>query len=141
MRLIWAAAVLCIFFHAGVAAAQDDLLTRSNLLGDLGGVRTSLSDHGLTLGIQDINEAFGNVSGGTRQGASYDGVTLFGVGLDTQKARLWDGGQFNIDAFDIRGRNEFHRRRRQCELALGPLDSCSGALDPLKQIVGQGNCG
>jgi porin len=30
---------------------------------------------------------------------------LFGVGLDTQKARLWDGGQFNIDAFDIRGRN------------------------------------
>jgi porin len=105
MRLIWAAAVLCIFFHAGVAAAQDDLLTRSNLLGDLGGVRTSLSDHGLTLGIQDINEAFGNVSGGTRQGASYDGVTLFGVGLDTQKARLWDGGQFNIDAFDIRGRN------------------------------------
>ena len=106
MRGRWAVAGLCLFFHAGLAAAQgDDLLTRSNLLGDLGGVRTSLSDHGLTLGVQDINEVFGNVSGGTGQGADYDGVTSLGVGLDTQKAGAWDGGSFNISAFVIRGRN------------------------------------
>jgi porin len=91
-----------------MAAAQDgtnDIWTRSNLLGDLGGVRSSLSDHGLTFGLQDINEVLGNVSGGTRQGADYDGVTLFGVALDTQKAGAWDGGTFNIDALNIRGRN------------------------------------
>lgn len=107
MRVRWSVClILCL--HAGVAAAQDstnDLWTRSNLLGDLGGVRSSLSDHGLTFGLQDVNEVFGNVSGGTRRGADYDGVTLFGVALDTQKAGGWEGGTFNIDGFNIRGRN------------------------------------
>lgn len=108
MRVTWSTACLILCLHAGVAAAQDstnDIWTRGNLLGDLGGARSSLSDHGLTFGLQDLNEVFGNVSGGKRKGASYDGVTLFGVGLDTQKAGGWDGGLFNIDAFVIRGRD------------------------------------
>ena len=108
MRVSWSAACLILCLHAGVAAAQDsenDIWTRGNLLGDPGGVRSSLSDLGLTFGLQDVNEVFGNVSGGTRQGADYDGVTLFGLGLDTQKAGGWEGGTFNINAFVIRGRN------------------------------------
>ena len=108
MRPACAIAGLAFCFLARAASAQqpdNDLWTRSNLLGDLGGIRTSLSDHGLTFGIQNIDELFANVSGGTRRGASYDGVTLFGVGLDTQKAGAWDGGIFNVDAFVIRGRN------------------------------------
>jgi porin len=98
-------AFCCLAQAASAQQADNDIWTRSNLLGDLGGVRTSLGDHGLTFGIQDINELLGNVSGGTRRGVSYDGVTLLGVGLDTQKAGAWDGGIFNVDAFIIRGRN------------------------------------
>ena len=103
MRVSWSAACLILCLHAGVAAAQDsenDIWTRGNLLGDPGGVRSSLSDHGLTFGLQDVNEVFGNVSGGPwpRLPATA-GATLFGLGLDTQKAGGWEGGTFNINAF------------------------------------------
>lgn len=98
---------------AGTAAAQSEqdpsfttgLWTRSNLLGDAGGVRSGLGNLGITIGIQDINEVWGNVSGGVQRGAAYDGVTLLGVGLDTQRAFGWDGGTFNVTAWNIRGRN------------------------------------
>jgi porin len=81
------------------------LWTRPNLLGDAGGLRSSLWNYGITFGIQDTNEVWGNVSGGIRRGASYDGVTLMSIGLDTQRAFGWDGGTFNISGWNIRGRN------------------------------------
>src|SRR5579859_563452 len=37
--------------------------------------------------------------------ASYDGVTLASIGLDTQRAFGWRGGTFNISAWNIRGRS------------------------------------
>jgi porin len=40
-----------------------------------------------------------------QRGAAYDGVTLLSVGLDTQRAFGWDGGTFNVSAWNIRGRN------------------------------------
>ncbi len=79
--------------------------SRTTLLGDIGGVRTMLGNLGVTFGIQDVNEVLGNVSGGTRRGADYDGVTLVSIGVDTDKAFGLKGGTFNISAFNIRGRN------------------------------------
>ncbi len=81
------------------------LWTRNNLLGDLGGVRTALGNAGITIGLQDINEVWGNVSGGIQRGADYDGVTLMSVGLDTQRAFGWEGGTINVSAWNIRGRS------------------------------------
>jgi porin len=81
------------------------LWTRSTLLGDAGGLRSGLWNYGITIGIQDINEVWGNVSGGVRQGASYDGVTLMSIGLDTQRAFGWEGGTVNVSGWNIRGRN------------------------------------
>ena len=81
------------------------LWTRGNLLGDAGGLRSTLWNYGITFGLQDINEVWGNVSGGIKRGASYDGVTLVSIGLDTQRAFGWSGGTFNISAWNIRGRN------------------------------------
>jgi porin len=81
------------------------LWTRGTLLGDAGGVRSWLWNYGITFGIQDINEGWGNVSGGIRRGATYDGVTLMSVGLDTQRAFGWEGGTVNVSAWNIRGRN------------------------------------
>jgi porin len=81
------------------------LWTRSTLLGDVGGWRTKLASVGLSVGVQDTNEVFGNVTGGIKTGAAYDGVTLFSVGLDTQAAFGWEGGTFNVSAWNIRGRS------------------------------------
>ena len=76
----------------------------TNLLGDLGGLRTRLADHGLTFGLTETSEVFGNASGGLRQGAIYEGLTQFGLGVDTGKAFGWEGGIFNVSAFQIHGR-------------------------------------
>lgn len=81
------------------------LWTRGSLLGDAGGLRSGLWNYGITFGIQDINEVWGNVSGGIHQGAAYDGVTLMSVGLDTQRAFGWEGGTFNVSGWNIRGRS------------------------------------
>jgi porin len=81
------------------------LWTRPNLLGDAGGLRSTLWNYGITFGVQDFNEVWGNVSGGIRRGATYDGATLMSIGLDTQRAFGWEGGTFNISGWNIRGRN------------------------------------
>lgn len=93
------------------AASEPDFFTglfapsRSNLLGDTGGFRTALGKYGLTFTLIDLNEGFGNPTGGIKQGANYNALTVMGLSLNTQKAFGWDGGTLNISAFQIRGRN------------------------------------
>lgn len=79
--------------------------SRSNLLGDMFGLRTLLGNYGITLGLQNTVEIFGDLSGGIKRGASADGLTQFGLGLDTQKAFGWEGGTFNLSGFWIYGPN------------------------------------
>jgi porin len=79
--------------------------SRSTLLGDIGGLRSALGAYGLSLAIQDTNEAFGNASGGIKQGANYDGLTLMSLTLDTQKAFGLVGGTAYVSGLQIRGRN------------------------------------
>ena len=85
-------------------AAPAGLWERANLLGDLGGVRTSLADRGITFGLTETSEVFGNYSGGVRQGAIYEGLTQFGLGIDTEKLFGWQGGTFNVTGYQIHGR-------------------------------------
>jgi len=79
--------------------------SRTNLLGDMGGLRSALGKYGLTLTLLDLNEGFGNPTGGVKQGANYNGLTVMSLALDTQKGFGWEGGTANISAFQIRGRN------------------------------------
>jgi porin len=79
--------------------------SRSALLGDLGRFRTVIGKYGLTLGITETSEIFGNVTGGVRQGADYDGLTTAILQLDTLKAFGLAGGLVNISAFQIHGTN------------------------------------
>jgi porin len=88
---------------ADQAPAPTGLWDRSNLLGDMGGLRTLLGDHGITLGLQETSEFYGNFSGGANKGVAYDGATLFGLGVDTEKAFGLKGGQFNVSALQIHG--------------------------------------
>ncbi len=93
------------------APAEPGFLTglfapsRTTLLGDMGGLRSALGNYGVTFGLVDTNEVFGNATGGIKQGANYGGLTLMSLGLDTQKAFGLEGGTVNISAFQIRGRD------------------------------------
>ena len=88
---------------AASAAAPTGLWDRSNLLGDMGGVRTLLGDHGITFTAQETSELYGNFTGGTSKGVSYNGATQFGLSVDTGKAFGLTGGTFFVDALQIHG--------------------------------------
>jgi porin len=81
-------------------------LNRTNfMLGDMFGLRTLLSKAGMSLAIQETSEVLGNATGGSRQGADYDGLTQAILQLDTQRAFGWYGGLFNASALQVHGRN------------------------------------
>ena len=51
-------------------------ISRSNyMLGDMWGLRTALSQYGISFALQETSEVLGNVTGGARQGVDYDGLT------------------------------------------------------------------
>ena len=69
------------------------------------GLRSTLGNYGISLGLQETSEVLGNVTGGIHRGADYDGLTELSLGLDTQKAFGWEGGTFNVSALQIHGRD------------------------------------
>jgi porin len=81
-------------------------LSRSNtLFGDMWGLRSELSHYGINFAIQETSEVLGNVTGGSRTGADYDGLTQMILQVDTKRAFGWYGGLFNVSALQIHGRN------------------------------------
>ncbi len=81
----------------------NGLLERDKLLGDLGGLRTQLEDKGITFGLQEQAEVFGNVTGGVRQGAIFEGALLMSLAVDTEKLISFPGGKINVSAYQIHG--------------------------------------
>ena len=79
--------------------------SRTNLLGDMFGLRSAAGQYGISIGLSETSEVLGNATGGVRQGADYDGLTLMSVGIDTAKAFGLAGGTFNVSAFEIHGRD------------------------------------
>ena len=75
------------------------------LLGDMGGLRPLLKEHGMTLTLQEVSEVLGNVTGGSRTGFVYDGLTTATFQLDTARAFGWAGGTLNASALQVHGRN------------------------------------
>lgn len=81
-------------------------ISRSNyLLGDMWGLRTQLSQYGMSLALQETSEELGNVTGGARKSFEYDGLTQMVLQLDTQRAFGWYGGTFNASVLQIHGSN------------------------------------
>lgn len=85
------------------ADLEDGLWTSPNLLGDMGGLRTELGRHGMTLGLTETSEWLQNVQGGIQRGRAYHGLTTLTLGLDTQVAGARQGGSFNLSALQIHG--------------------------------------
>ena len=89
----------------GLLGFMDGIDRSSALLGDMWGVRTDLSKHGISLEIQETSEYLGNTSGGTKRSFEYDGLTQILGQLDTQRAFRHYGGLFNLSLLNIHGKN------------------------------------
>src|SRR4051812_2280131 len=100
------AALIMMLCAAVPAAAQMDadpavstgLWQRQTLTGDWGGFRTSLADHGFALGATETSEILGNLSGGVRRGAVYEGRLELDLDLDLEKAAGWGGATVHVSA-------------------------------------------
>jgi porin len=91
--------------NAGPFGFLDGINRSANLLGDMWGVRPFLSRYGVSFALQETSEVLGNVTGGSRTGFEYDGLTQMVLQMDTQRAFGWYGGTFNASALQIHGRN------------------------------------
>src|SRR5579864_237332 len=76
---------------------------QANLLGDIGGVRTALGQYGLTYALSEADEVLGNVSGGIKRGAIYEGLTDTSLVLNMNTYFHWPG-IFCVRGYQIRGR-------------------------------------
>jgi porin len=74
-----------------------------NLLGDIGGLRSTLSKYGVTLTILENIEAFGNLSGGVEQSFEPKGLTTVTLQMDTEKAFGLKGGALNVSGLQVWG--------------------------------------
>ena len=89
--------------HAADPAATEPAQPQF-LAGDLGGLRPKLAASGIELGVTYIGEAFGNLSGGVRRGAVYEGQLAVSIDADLAKLAGWPGGKAHVSAMDIHGR-------------------------------------
>ncbi|MGC8491269.1 MAG: carbohydrate porin [Syntrophobacteraceae bacterium] len=86
------------------AAESTGLWERSQLFGDMAGLRTFLEKYGMTFSLNETSEVLGNVTGGIHRGAVYEGATAMSLALDTDKAFGRQGGTFFVSALQIHGR-------------------------------------
>lgn len=89
---------------ADTSQSGDGLWDRDTLLGDLGGVWSRLEDTGIVLKAQETSEVLGNVTGGIRQGAIYEGSTLATLSIDTERFLGFGGGTFTVSGLQIHGK-------------------------------------
>jgi porin len=73
------------------------------LIDALGSIRSILDMHGISLGLQNTDEVFGNPNSGKAQGATFFGQTALGLGIDLDKAIDLKGGIFNVSAYQTYG--------------------------------------
>lgn len=85
----------------GSQAASESLWERDKLTGDWGGLRTTSSRHGVEFGINYTGGGVGNVSGGVRTGAGYEGRVELSVDTDLEKLVGWKGATAHVTVYQI----------------------------------------
>ena len=71
---------------------------------DPGGVRAALGRRGVTYNLTYIGETLGNVSGGTRRGAVYQGLLDVQIDVDLERLAGLPGLSLHADAYQAHGR-------------------------------------
>ena len=85
--LVYSAGLFPAFAQVSTPAPAAEPPTQASteapetLLGDAGGLRTRLGAAGISFGLQDINEAWGNASGGRSRTVTYNGLTMLSFGM------------------------------------------------------------
>ncbi len=87
------------------ACASHPAAYAGDLLGGICGLRPRLARDGVQLGLYETSEVLGNLTGGTRRGFAYDGLTTLDLSMNTQRLLGWRGGTFNVSALQIHGSN------------------------------------
>ena len=90
---------------AGPWGALSGDWQNQSLLGDMGGLRPALANYGVTLGVLENVETFGNLSGGVQQGFEANGLTTVTLQMDTGKAFGLKGGTLNASGLQYWGGN------------------------------------
>jgi porin len=97
---------------SGTAPQPKSFWQQDRLTGDWGGLRKTLGDEGLTLTLDYVGEALGNVTGGFRRGAIYENLFTGTLEYDPGKLLGWQGALFHASFFQIDGRglsqNDLH---------------------------------
>lgn len=92
---------------------DTDSDAQDTLLGTMGGVRPWLNRYGITLDLQEVDELWGNLTGGVSAnrgnragtGPAFNGVTMPTLTLDLEKLIGLKDGVFNVSALQIHGRS------------------------------------
>ncbi len=103
-RHVWMLGSLCAIC-AAIAPPARAQNADPGLLGDIGGLRTTLGNVGITLNVTDSENLLANLAGGVKQGATLQGVTTGTMEIDTGKAFGLQGGTFHASALQIHGRS------------------------------------
>lgn len=101
-----ALAAFALTFSSGIACAQTtqpadysgDIWSRPALTGDWGGLRNDWAKRGMTFDLSATQVEMGVLNGGRQEHWHYAGRWDFVFNLDTQKAGLWPGGFFTLEA-------------------------------------------
>jgi porin len=100
----------------------NDTCASDMLLRDWAGLRSHLSQYGVTFGLTEQSEVWGNLTGGLKQGTAYDGLTTASLCIDLATATKgrWEGAHFFISGIQIHG--------------IGPTPQLVGALQLVSSI-------
>jgi porin len=77
------------------------------MLGDWGGFRTDLANHGVGFEFFYIGSMPTNMHGGIDEGTEYEHALLLMTDLDTEKMGLWDGGRLHVSGVWLENSNLF----------------------------------
>ncbi|MDL2405823.1 carbohydrate porin [Rhizobium calliandrae] len=107
MRNTAVAALAFVIAIYGAAAKADDTAPPSyaetTLTGDWHGYRNWLRDEGVSFTMTQTSDVLGNVSGGVRRGAAYDGLFELQGDFDMGRLAGWTGGSIHISGYAIQG--------------------------------------
>jgi porin len=84
-------------------AAPPSIQSSLGPYGDPGGFRSFLSSKGIEYSLTYIGEVLGNVSGGVKRGAIYEGRLDVQLDADLDKLLGWQGATFHTNFYQIHG--------------------------------------
>ena len=83
-------------------APEDD--QQHHLFTDWGGLREEAKSLGIKFALVEQSEVWGNLTGGLRQGLTYNGLTTASVKINLDTLMGWKDAWFYASAFNIHGR-------------------------------------